>query len=81
MFRAGCHLATDGSYPLLYAGLDLTDIIAGQAEFLGSFFNCVLFLHIKAINVTITLRQGGLVQHMLNGGLENRPAPVFFDLP
>ena len=81
MFRAGSHLATDGSNPLLYTGLDLTDIIASQAKFLCRFFNCMLFLHIKAINVPITLRQGSLVQYMLNGGLKNRSAPIFFDLP
>ena len=78
MFRAGRHLATDGSYPLLYAGLDLTDIIASKAKFLGRFFNCMPFLHIKAINVSITLRQGSLVQYMLNGGFQNRSPPVFF---
>ena len=81
MFCAGRHLATDGSNPLLYTRLDLTDIIASQAKFLGSFFNCMPFLHIKAINVTIALRQGSLVQHMFDGGLKNCSAPIFFDFP
>ena len=80
MFRAGSHLATDGSNPLLYTGLDLTDIIASQAKFLCRFFNCMLFLHIKAIDVAIAFGKRRLRQYMFGCRLKNSPLPIRLDI-